>query len=46
MLPSLDEYLHILSRDTADQKILQSHWMRGVPSLTQPKLVVLHASFS
>ena len=46
MLPSLDDYVHarnlryqfFLSKDTVDQRILQSDWTTSTTSNTQPKM--------
>ena len=39
-------YQWILSRVIDNQRILQSDWTRGTPGHTQPKVVVLDATFS
>ena len=54
MLPSSGNYLHVKNlryqlipiRDVDDQKILQSDWMRGKISHSQPKVVVPDATFA
>ena len=54
MLTSLDYYLHaenlrdptIPSKDNDDQKILQLNWVKGTTGHTQPKQVVLDATFA
>ena len=53
MLTSLNDYLHaknrkqglVLSSDIADQRILQSEWMRETTSHTQPKVIVPSTTF-
>ena len=53
MLPFLDAYLHaknlryqlFLSKDTVDQRILQSDWTTSTSGNTQPKMTLKMLSF-